>query len=94
MRICCISMASIVPVMGVVRRRERYLIAHMVRWSSFQGGGVPVCEAFRVLKEAVQLLYIHSPKKRCKFIQRYARVASFRSSWSRISTSTLVVKVR
>jgi len=29
---------------------------------------VPVCEAFRVLKEAVQLLYIHSPKKRCKFI--------------------------
>ena len=52
----------------MVRRRERYLIAHLVRWSSFQWGCVPVCEAFRVLKEAVQLLYIHSPKKRSQFI--------------------------
>ena len=53
---------------GVVGRGERHMVAHLVRWSPFQGGGVPVCEAFRVLKEAVQLLYIHSPKKRSQFI--------------------------
>ena len=78
----------------MVGRGERYLIAHLVGRGSFQGRDVPVCEAFRVLEEAVLLLYIQPPQKRCKFLQRYARVASFRSSWSRISTSTLVVKVR
>ena len=51
----------------VVRRGERHLVAHLVGRGSFQERGVPVREAFRVLKEAVQLLHIQSPKKRCEF---------------------------
>ena len=44
------------------------MVAHLVGWGSFQGRGVPLGEAFRVLKEAVLLLHIQSPQKRCKFL--------------------------
>ena len=44
------------------------MVAHLVGQGPFQGRGVPVCEAFRVLKEAVLLLHIQSAQKRCKFL--------------------------
>ena len=44
------------------------MVAHLVGRRSFQGRGVPVCEAFRVLEEAVLLLYIQPPQKRGKFL--------------------------
>ena len=44
------------------------MVAHLIERSSFHERGVPVCKAFRVLKEAVLLLYIQPPQKRCKFL--------------------------
>ena len=62
---------------GVVGRGERHMVAHLVGRGPFQGRGVPVCEAFRVLEEAVLLLYIQPPQKRCKFLPAVCQRCKF-----------------
>ena len=61
----------------MVGRGERHRVAHLVGRGPFQGRGVPVCEAFRVLEEAVLLLYIHPPKKRSQFIPAVCQCRKF-----------------
>ena len=62
---------------GVVGRRERHRVAHLVGRGSFQGRCVPLCEAFRVLKEAVLLLHIQPPQKRCEFLPAVCQGSKF-----------------
>ena len=53
------------------------MVAHLVGRGPFQGRGVPVCEAFRVLEEAVLLFYIQPPQKRCKFLPAVCQRCKF-----------------
>lgn len=46
------------------------MVAHLVGRGPFQGRGVPVCEAFRVLEEAVLLFYIQPPQNIMSFISK------------------------